>query len=842
MRHRVSRHAEWRILQGVVACSFLMAAQCPSEPTPDIPDPTPDPIPMQSAQEEVEPNSEFAEAEEITFDEEGVARVQGVLTGAGPETNGESDRDYFRLPAMARGDRIIIDVDTPDSDGDTVMGVFEELPEARLPLDDGRVTRFGRLIFTNDDESSDTLDPYLDQVFRADSETCVAVIGPYFNSAATEVDIPYELTITLERGGTAPDPARQDVVLYFGGIEDVVDDGEPFVLPAFDPADIDPIYEGQTDLVVKHIIETVVENFDQYDVQIFYSFDEGLEGDYSLVLFGQEDPAGLGRAFAGTDPYNADPNDGAIVFTNSFKPGIFSNTPDAAALGRAIGNVASHEIGHLLGLYHASGDDTLMEFFDSPDRLLTDERFQRITLDPQVFPLVNTEFDLASFESAFVQDAPALLEWAVGRSEPVEVELPVGAFPIDIEVTDIDGDGDVDVIVALLNDEQVAVLRNLGGGEFDEAELIAVNGRPIALTLLEDPDGGLPDVATVDAVLGLVTILENDQAGTLAVRDDIESSVGLGATDIETADLNEDGLPDIAAAVGGSVLIEDSDGVAVLLAEDDGFAESVFYEAGITPESIALGDLNGDGAPDIAVGNLNSDDVSLLLNNGDGTFGNAITLDLNDVEVGLDVLIEDLDGDGDNDLAALASEANVIRFAGSVHVFLNEGDATFTAAERYLIGEDPVSLVAVDIDADGDLDLMTANRGSNDVSLILNAGDGTFSPDLIAGVGDRPLEVFAADLDGIENPDFVVTNSTDGTLSILFNPDPEANSITLEEITEARLDALMPQAEGATLLNDTKRLARIARAMHAPAPRTGGMGTPSRCLTCAAGAERKARP
>jgi len=106
-----------------------------------------------------------------------------------------------------------------------------------------------------------------------------------------------------------------------------------------------------------------------------------------------------------------------------------------------------------------------------------------------------------------------------------------------------------------------------------------------------------------------------------------------------------------------------SDDVSVLLGHGDGsFRSAVHYEVGDGPVSVATGDLDGDGAPDLALANLHSNDVSLLLSHGDGSFRSAIDFEIPSGP--RSVALGDLDGDGAPDIA-------VAHMRGNVTVFIN---------------------------------------------------------------------------------------------------------------------------------------------------------------------------
>ncbi len=136
------------------------------------------------------------------------------------------------------------------------------------------------------------------------------------------------------------------------------------------------------------------------------------------------------------------------------------------------------------------------------------------------------------------------------------------------------------------------------------------------------------------------------------------------------------------------------------------------YAVGDEPRSAAIGDLNGDQAPDLAVANGDSDNVSVLLGLGDGTFAVAVHYAAGDGPLSL--AIGDLDGDQAPDLIV----ANY--YGDNVSVLPGLGDGTFTAAVNYPVGDGCYSVAIGDLDGDLAPDLAVANILSDDVSVLLH--------------------------------------------------------------------------------------------------------------------------
>jgi hypothetical protein len=250
---------------------------------------------------------------------------------------------------------------------------------------------------------------------------------------------------------------------------------------------------------------------------------------------------------------------------------------------------------------------------------------------------------------------------------------------------------------------------------------------------------------------------------------------------VVVADVNGDGKPDLVVAnrcIDGGCLIEAV--VAVLLGNGDGtFQAAVTYNSGgLFTSSVAVADVNGDGKPDLVVGNDCADpncdgSVGVLLGNGDGTFQAASTY-LTGGNGAFFVAVADVNDDGRADLLvgtnAIVCSGGICRPVGAVAVLLGHGDGTFQSAVSYdsggLLGVygSGGSLAVADVNKDGKPDLVVENNeccnsANGSVGILLGNGDGTFKEAVTykSGAGGPGTSAEVADVNGDSKVDVVAT-------------------------------------------------------------------------------------
>jgi hypothetical protein len=159
--------------------------------------------------------------------------------------------------------------------------------------------------------------------------------------------------------------------------------------------------------------------------------------------------------------------------------------------------------------------------------------------------------------------------------------------------------------------------------------------------------------------------------------------------------------------------------------------------------------------------NAFSDDVSVLLGNGDGTFQAAASFAAGNIPRW--VAVADLDGDRIPDLVTANFRST------DVHVLLGNGDGTFRAPVAFAAGGGPFAVAVATIDGDTTPDIVTANLDSEDVSVLPGNGDGTFQAPTAYWAGFDPQGIAVADLNGDGAPDVVTANGSSHNVTVLIN-------------------------------------------------------------------------
>jgi len=350
----------------------------------------------------------------------------------------------------------------------------------------------------------------------------------------------------------------------------------------------------------------------------------------------------------------------------------------------------------------------------------------------------------------------------------------LGGGTTNLAVGDFNKDGKLDVITSISGayglGSSVSVMLGKGDGTFLPPSLVTVNQLSGQLAVADFDGDGNPDWIAAKTNGTLMTLALGNGDGTF--RAGMNYALG-GAPDVTLADVNKDGKLDVIAVDPGS------NDVRVLLGKGDGTFQPAVITALTQPTyGIVVGDFNGDGNPDVVVGDaagVSPRNVIVLLGKGDGTFAAPTTFTTGGSGEGL-ILTADFNGDGKLDIAVVNESDN------TVSILLGNGDGTFQApkitpalATDGFLG----AMAAADLNGDGKLDLVVpdwVSAAAGQVAILLGKGDGTFqAPTFLTSSGGSTWPVIA-DFNKDGKLDLAVANQF-GTIDVfLGNGDGSFNT------------------------------------------------------------------
>lgn len=326
----------------------------------------------------------------------------------------------------------------------------------------------------------------------------------------------------------------------------------------------------------------------------------------------------------------------------------------------------------------------------------------------------NATIDLATANEASNNVSILLGNGAGGFAAGTSVG--VGTAPLSVAAADFNLDAKIDLAVANAGSDSISILLGDGSGGFANApgSPVAAGDQPWYVVASDLNGDGRPDLAasrfTNTTANGEVVILLGNGAGGFGSP----SFVGAGRVPygIAAADLNGDGARDLAVAN------QFSNTVSILLGNGSGgFAAGTPVSSGSGPSWVAAGGLNGDAAVDLVVTNQGSGTVSILLGNGSGGFSPAAGSPVAAGNGPTPLALTDLNGDAKLDLAV----GNINSDNVSVLVGLGTGGFAAASGSPVPAGDGPFSLAAPDVNGDGRPDLAVANYHASNVAILLNA-------------------------------------------------------------------------------------------------------------------------
>ena len=304
--------------------------------------------------------------------------------------------------------------------------------------------------------------------------------------------------------------------------------------------------------------------------------------------------------------------------------------------------------------------------------------------------------------------------------QPVNQFLPYGYYA-SVAVDDFNGDGKQDLVTTNFGDHTISLLINNGVNDqisFTGPINYGAGFEPYGVAIGDLNDDGKPDIAVTNQRSQNVAVFINNTlpGGAVQFQTAAFFPVQNSPRGLTIGDVDGDGKPDVVAVnQGGSVSILRNTSFAGSFSFAP--AVNIAMPAGSSPESAAIVDLDNDSKPDIAVSNNNAGNISVLKNTS--SIGALSFLPRLDIPTGQDdftLSAGDINGDGKPDLAVANQQGN------SATVLINTSAGNVISFNRtdFPVGSSSRATALADVDGDGKPDLIVGNNESNDISILLS--------------------------------------------------------------------------------------------------------------------------
>jgi hypothetical protein len=353
------------------------------------------------------------------------------------------------------------------------------------------------------------------------------------------------------------------------------------------------------------------------------------------------------------------------------------------------------------------------------------------------------------------------------------IKIKVGNNPGSVEIADFNNDNFPDLAVTSETDSSVTILLGNGKGAFTPAanSPFFAGSTPNDICVADFNKDGNPDLAFPNHERKYITVLLGDGKGNFnQAKNSPFATEGIPHVHgIAARDFNNDGWLDLATDSWGNDQVE-------ILFSDNGTSfgkQRKFFKVGRRPyQRLRAADLNGDRNPDIVTTNTESNNASVLLADGKGGFTEPGDSPFPCGDNPFGIAIGDVNGDNKPDVAIINSPSSMAEGKGKdgLTILLNDGSGKFTMLKGspFEAGKNPNRIAIGDINGDGIHDVVTSDFEGNKIYLFIMTKGNSILTSKAISTGQHPKGIAIADLNGDGKGDIAVCNNADNNIAILL--------------------------------------------------------------------------
>ena len=526
-------------------------------------------------------------------------------------------------------------------------------------------------------------------------------------------------------------------------------------------------------------LDIAVANYDTHNTGIFLGYGNGTVASQTQFLTSTSRPVSMAVGDLN--------NDGCldIVITNNGTDNIrilsgygngsfgnqitYSTGYDSLPYGIVVGNFNND---HYLDIAVANyGTDNVGVFLGAGNESFTSQITYSTGLRSNPYAIALSDFNNDSYLDIVVANVAKnnvgiLLGFGNGSFLPQKTySSSPGSRPCSIIIGDFNGDNQLDVAVSNYHTSDISVLIGFNNGSFAIPTIhsVGIDSNPVGMTAGDFDNDNQSDIAVVNYGTNNVIVLTG--YGIRQSDDPTTYSTGIASlpNQIAIGDLNNDTKLDLVVVDYGS------NDASIFIGYGDGsFQDQIAYSTGdgSAPFALTVADMDNDHQLDIVVGYSNTESLGILYGYGNGTFDSVVTYFTGNLSSLRSLIVDDFNNDNHFDIAFADY------FTDSFGILFGFGDRTFVNLTKYSCGDHshPFFIAAGDFNNDGQSDIAIANYGTNNIVIFLGSRNGTFTLTTICstGVDSLPYMITIADLNKDNNLDIIVANSGTSNVGIFF--------------------------------------------------------------------------
>jgi len=338
--------------------------------------------------------------------------------------------------------------------------------------------------------------------------------------------------------------------------------------------------------------------------------------------------------------------------------------------------------------------------------------------------------------------------------------------PVSLATGDLNNDRRLDIVVANNGTDSIGIFFGYGNGSFANPITYSTgyDSRPCSVVVADFNNDQYLDIAVANYGTDNVGIFLRSRNGSFDTQITYSTSLHSKPSSIAVNDFNRDEHLDIVVANSGT------NTVRIFFGDGNGnFQTQSTYSIspGSNPHSIRIGDFNQDNRLDIAVSNFDTNNISILIGYGNGSFATPTILSTGSDDLGpFGITIDDFDNNNQSDIAVVNFFTNKVLALIGYYMMQSQSPATYSAGNSSFLRQ----LASGDLNNDTNIDLVVANSATNSIDIFFGYGNGSFQEQVTHSTGDpsHPIAVAISDIDRDDRQDILVGNAYSESLRIFY--------------------------------------------------------------------------